>query len=106
MSRIAGLHDADPSALARFHAHGTLGSRHSIGAFRSVVRGQRIERPIGIGEHMNGAILADKDGHFRTCLPLRRRGFGCVQDGLRLFGKTHRFLIAEKLRDSCPIAGF
>ncbi len=75
-----------------------------VGAPRAVMQDQRVERPIRIGEHVNRAILTDKNGHLRAGLALGRRGFGSVEDGLGLFGEAHSFLIAKSGRDFCPIA--
>jgi len=100
---VAGFQNADAGALAGFYANGAFVSGHSIRAAGSVVEGERIEGPIRIGEHVNASVLADQDGHIRTGFPFGCSGFGCVQDGLGLFGKAHKPLIAENRPDSSRI---
>jgi hypothetical protein len=56
--------------------------------------GQRVQRPIRIGQHMNPAVLGDKDGHFRTRLAVGGRGGGGIQQGLGVLGESaHTLLI-------------
>jgi hypothetical protein len=103
MGWIPGFHNAHAPALAPLHPHRTVVPGHAIRAPRAMMQNQRIEGPIGIGEHVNSAILADKNRHLRTCLTPGRRGFGRVQDGLRMLEETHSFLIAKKRSDSSRI---
>jgi hypothetical protein len=66
---------------------------------------QRIERPIGISDHMDSAVLADDDGHFRAGLAARGRGLSGVQDLVGMLGKpAHMMLIGQNSKNLSRIA--
>ena len=71
-----GFEHTGTEAFAAFHADGAGLLAYSIGRFRAMMPAEGVERPVGIGNHVDRALLADQDGHCGA----GSGGFGGLQD--------------------------
>jgi hypothetical protein len=91
---VCALKQASAALLASFHDDRAIAFSHAVNRTRAVVKRERIQRPIGIRDHTNRALAADKNGHIGAGFAPPRCGFRRVQDLLRMLGKTaHAVLI-------------
>ena len=93
ISRAAFQH-TPPQPLATLNPHRTPAWRHPIPRPSPSVEHQGIERPVGIGAHLDSTVPADQNGHFLTAFPAIERFQGGIHQALGLFGELHVVLIA------------
>lgn len=88
-----GLEQAGLIGRTRFQTHSASPARDPVRRARAVVDAERLQFPIGPGEHVDTAVEAHQDGHFavvRAALPGRQEDFFCMfQKG------AHKRLIAR-----------
>jgi len=77
--RLCGFEQTSARICPSLYAHDGRALAHAVSHFRAVVRLQGIERPIGIGQHVNPA-LGDENGHIRGSVAGLDGAFGSFQD--------------------------
>jgi len=90
----AAFQQTPPHALATLYPYRTPARRHPVACPRPAIEHQGIERPVGIGAHLDSAIPADQDRHVLTVFPAIERFQGGIHQTLGLFGELHLVLIA------------
>lgn len=93
----AAFEQAFAAVFLSFHGNRSVALSHAVHRARAMMQRQRIQRPIGIGNHVNGAIAADKNGYFRTRFAASAGPFRRIQYLLGVFGETaHAVLIVPE----------
>jgi hypothetical protein len=93
-SRRAAFQHTPPQPLATLYPYRTPAWRNAVARPCSAIEHQGIERPVGIGVHLNSAVPADQNRHFLAAFPAIERFQGGIHQALGLFGELHLVLIA------------
>jgi hypothetical protein len=78
--RLNSFEQTSARICPSFHAHDRRVLANSVGHFRTVVRLERIQWPVGIGQHANPTLGGDENGHVRGSVAGLDRAFGGFQD--------------------------
>lgn len=76
-----GLQVAAAASGTAFHSYAALMAAHTVERAGAVVQGERGERPVGIGQHLDAAFGADQNGEISGRCGGLGRGFCGIQDG-------------------------
>lgn len=80
LSGTGGLEQATAQAFSAFHMERSLPFRYPVSGLRPMVPGERLERPVGIGNHADAGFPPDQDGHVGALFATARRRFGSLQE--------------------------
>jgi hypothetical protein len=97
LCKFRRLQQTGPGAFAALHPDQSPSLADAIRHLGAVVPGKRIERPVGIGEHADAAVLADQDAQGGTAFAVRGSRLGGVQNANSVLGEpAHAKLIGEQ----------
>jgi hypothetical protein len=92
--RVFGTKVAGLTLSAPFNRHVGVSFSDPKGHVGAVVSAKRFERPVGTGNHADGAVHADEDAHIRESMSAAGGGLGGVEDLCSVLGKpAHENLI-------------
>ena len=78
--RLNSFEQTSAGICPPFHPYDRGVLANPVGHFRPVVRLERIQRPVGIGQHANPTLGGDENGHVRGSVAGLDRAFGGFQD--------------------------
>jgi hypothetical protein len=80
LSGTRGLEQATAQAVSAFHMERSSPLCNPITHLGPMVPGERLERPVGIGNHADAGFPPDQDGHVGALFATARRRFGSLQE--------------------------